>query len=85
MEAKTITDLFSGPGFLKCSRSGCQQAAAVKLLWNNPKVHAPERRKVWLACVEHQEWLTTYLTERNFFKESQPIEQPTEGREHSDG
>lgn len=73
MEAKTITEFFTGPGFLKCSRSGCQQPATVRLLWNNPKVHTPERRKVWLACSEHENWLRNFLTERNFFKEALPI------------
>ncbi len=83
-EAKTITELFTGPGFLKCSRSGCQQAATVKLLWNNPKVHDPQRRKVWLACEEHEDWLSTYLTERGFFKAAQPLEKPRKGSDRND-
>ena len=37
------------PEYAKCSRKGCQQAAEFQLLWNNPKVHTPERRKIWLA------------------------------------
>lgn len=45
------------PEYAKCSRKGCQQAAEFQLLWNNPKVHTPERRKIWLACSEHVGWL----------------------------
>ena len=45
------------PEYAKCSRKSCQQAAEFQLLWNNPKVHTPERRKIWLACSEHVGWL----------------------------
>ncbi len=31
------------------------------LAWNNPKLHAPERRKTWLACEEHREHLSSFL------------------------
>ena len=37
-----------------CSAKGCQADAAWSLLWNNPKLHTPERRKTWLACDEHR-------------------------------
>ena len=33
-----------------CSARGCQAPAVWELLWNNPKLHTPERRKTWLAC-----------------------------------
>ncbi len=49
-----------------CSTKGCQQAASYTLLWNNPKVHAPEREKTWLACEEHREWLSGFLGKRDF-------------------
>lgn len=85
LEGRPITDFFSGPGFLKCSRSGCTAQASVRLLWNNPRVHEPSRRKEWLACPEHQAWLTQYLQERNFFKDAIPLEEPAEQRkEHGD-
>ncbi len=35
-----------------------------ELLWNNPKLHTPERRKVWLACDEHRESLSDFLGAR---------------------
>ena len=38
----------------RCSARGCTSAAAFALLWNNPKIHPPERRKTWLACAEHR-------------------------------
>ena len=61
------------PEYAKCSRKGCQQAAEFQLLWNNPKVHAPERRKIWLACSEHVGWLENYLREREFWKQTLPF------------
>lgn len=41
-----------------CSRRGCRAAARWSLVWNNPRVHTPERRKTWLACDEHREHLS---------------------------
>ena len=32
-----------------CSAKGCQAVAVWDLQWNNPKLHTPERRKIWLA------------------------------------
>ena len=29
-----------------------------ELLWNNPKLHTPDRRKTWLACDEHRQSLS---------------------------
>lgn len=52
-----------------CSARGCQQPAAWALRWNNPKLHSPERRKVWLACEEHRGSLSDFLGARNFLKE----------------
>ena len=62
------------PERLICSRKGCRADAAVKLLWNNPKIHTPERRKIWLACAEHQPWLENYLRERLLYRQTQPID-----------
>ena len=41
-----------------------------QLLWNNPKIHTPERRKIWLACGEHRAWLEDYLQTRGLWKET---------------
>lgn len=56
-----------------CSRKGCRANATTQLLWNNPKIHTPERRKVWLACADHVEWLEDYLQSRSLWKETLPL------------
>lgn len=63
-----------GPGDAVCSRKGCRAGASWQLLWNNPRIHSPERRKVWLACTEHRAWLQDYLTTRGLWKETLPVE-----------
>jgi hypothetical protein len=57
-----------------CSRKACRADASWQLLWNNPKIHAPDRRKVWLACDEHKEWLEDYLQTRGLWKETLPVD-----------
>jgi hypothetical protein len=52
-----------------CSARGCTSPAAWALRWNNPKLHTPERRKVWLACEDHKASLSDFLGARNFLKE----------------
>jgi hypothetical protein len=56
-----------------CSRKGCRANADWQLLWNNPRIHTPERRKVWLSCDEHRAWLEDYLQTRGLWKESVPF------------
>ncbi|WP_458117102.1 hypothetical protein [Arthrobacter sp. D2-10] len=58
----------------KCSRKACGQNASWQLLWNNPRIHTPARRKVWLACPEHREWLQDYLATRGLWKQTLPLE-----------
>ena len=53
-----------------CSAKGCQQDAGWALLWNNPKLHTPERRKVWLACEDHRQSLSDFLGARGFLLEA---------------
>ncbi|WP_431712056.1 acetone carboxylase [Glutamicibacter uratoxydans] len=69
---------------LICSRKGCKQPASDKILWNNPKIHTPERRKVWLACPEHRGWLENYLRERLLYKETEPITEAAQASSTSD-
>ena len=52
-----------------CSGKGCRATATHALLWNNPKIHTPERRKVWLACDVHRESLGDFLRARGFLKD----------------
>ena len=66
---------------VKCSRKGCRQDAEFRLLWNNPKIHTPERRKTWLACAEHRQWLESYLKDRLLYKETRPLHD-AEGAQH---
>jgi hypothetical protein len=40
-----------------------------ELRWNNPKLHPPERRKVWLACDAHRDHLRNFLDLRGFLRE----------------
>ena len=54
---------------LVCSARGCRADASWGVLWNNPRLHTPERRKVWLACDEHRESLSDFLGARGFLKE----------------
>lgn len=61
------------PGERLCSRKACRQGATMQLLWNNPKIHTPERRKIWLACDEHVAWLEDYLQSRSLWKETLPL------------
>ncbi|GGC88329.1 hypothetical protein GCM10011512_14110 [Tersicoccus solisilvae] len=68
-----------GPDAPQCSRRGCRAAAAWRLRWNNPRIHPPERRKEWLACAEHRDWLQTYLTERGLWRETLPLTPGTGG------
>lgn len=55
-----------------CSAKGCQTDAVWDLVWNNPKLHTPERRKVWLACDEHRQSLADFLAARQFLRDVQP-------------
>lgn len=57
----------------RCSRKGCRADADWQLLWNNPRIHTPERRKIWLACGEHRSWLEEYLQARSLWKETLPL------------
>ncbi len=63
-----------GPASATCSRKACRADASWQLLWNNPKIHTPDRRKVWLACGEHKEWLEDYLQTRGLWKETLPVD-----------
>lgn len=65
----------SDPGegdLLICSARGCRQAAVWALRWNNPRLHAPQRRKSWLACADHRESLAEFLSCRGFLRETVP-------------
>ena len=56
-----------------CSARGCTAPASVDLRWNNPKIHTAERRKSWLACPDHDEQLSRFLSVRGFLREKEPL------------
>ena len=55
---------------LVCSARGCRADAAWGLRWNNPKLHAGDRRKVWLACDDHRGSLEAFLGARGFHRDT---------------
>ena len=55
---------------LVCSAKACRNAATWAHLWNNPKLHTPDRRKVWLACEDHRTSLGEFLSIRGFLVET---------------
>lgn len=60
---------------LTCSAKGCAADAVWTLLWNNPKLHTPDRRKTWLACDEHRESLAAFLSARQFLRAVERLDQ----------
>ncbi len=60
---------------MTCSAKGCRRPADWALLWNNPRLHTPERRKVWLACGEHRTTLGEFLAMRGFLKDTVRVEE----------
>ena len=65
-------DEASGP--VLCSARDCREPAVWALLWNNPKLHPPDRRKTWTACDEHRESLSDFLGRRGFLKDVEPLD-----------
>jgi hypothetical protein len=55
-------------GDMVCSARRCTCEAQQALLWNNPRLHTPERRKVWLSCDEHLDHLSQFLQVRGFLQ-----------------
>ena len=51
---------------LQCSAKGCRETASRAILWNNPRLHTPERKKTWLACDGHLDHLRDFLALRDF-------------------
>lgn len=56
-----------------CSARGCREPAVHALVWNNPKVHTPEREKTWVACERHRASLSEHLDVRGFLKRVEPL------------
>ncbi|MCI0689759.1 MAG: hypothetical protein L0Y54_21355 [Sporichthyaceae bacterium] len=58
---------------LICSAKGCRAPAGYAVVWNNPKIHQPDREKVWLACAEHRQRLADFLQLRGFLRRVDPL------------
>jgi hypothetical protein len=56
-----------------CSARGCRTAAVHVLVWNNPRVHPPDREKTWVACAEHRQSLSEHLDVRGFLRRIDPL------------
>jgi hypothetical protein len=56
-----------------CSAKGCRQIAGYAVGWNNPKIHTPEREKIWTACEEHRSTLASFLDVRGFLRRVDPL------------
>jgi hypothetical protein len=63
---------------LVCSAKACRNAATDAVVWRNPALHTPERRKVWLACEEHRDHLSSFVRVRGFLLEVVPVGSLTE-------
>ena len=50
----------------ECSRAGCRAEARWRIDWRNPRIHAGERWKTWVACDEHRDELRAFLAARRF-------------------
>ena len=49
-----------------CSAKACRQPATHAVVWNNPKLHTPDREKIWHACDLHVEHLSQFVQIRGF-------------------
>ena len=56
-----------------CSARGCRADAVHAVVWNNPKLHTPEREKVWLACDAHVESHRSFLAIRSMLRYVEPL------------
>lgn len=50
----------------RCSAKSCDVDAAFAVIWNNPKLHTPDREKRWVACESHRQYLADFLDRRGF-------------------
>ena len=56
-----------------CSAKGCRLPAVHALVWNNPRLHTPDREKTWVACEEHRGSLGQFLELRGFLRRVDPL------------
>ncbi len=56
-----------------CTAKGCSRPARWLLVWNNPRLHTPDREKTWTACDDHRESLSSHLAVRSFLRRVEPL------------
>ena len=56
-----------------CSARGCREAARHLVVWNNPRLHTPDREKTWAACDAHRGSLAEHLDVRGFLRRVDPL------------
>ncbi|MBK0421361.1 hypothetical protein JD292_04645 [Leucobacter sp. CSA2] len=64
-----------------CSRARCTAEARWAIVWRNPKIHAADRRKTWLACEAHRDELRDFLAARDFPLEVRSVSELEEQNE----
>ena len=69
MSASPLSAAGEGADEPVCSAKGCRAIAQHAVIWNNPKLHTADRRKVWLACDEHRQSLADFVAMRGFLIE----------------
>ena len=58
--------MIGGEAAVQCSAAGCREPASWRVNWRNPRLHSPDRVKVWLACDDHVDFLREFLAAREF-------------------
>ena len=61
-----MDDLDEAADRVICSAKDCRAEASYAVVWNNPKLHTPDREKVWNACEAHRDSLAQHLEIRGF-------------------
>ena len=56
------------------SARACRAEAAYVIVWNNPRIHPPEREKTWAACEQHRDSLSQHLDARGFLRRVDPLQ-----------
>ncbi len=72
MHAGIVPEPAAAPA-VQCSARRCRADAAWQLRWNNPRIHPPKARKIWLACPQHRDSLSAFLQARRFLREVEPF------------
>ncbi len=66
----------AGPDSVICSARGCREPAAWAVVWNNPRIHTPDREKIWTACDGHRDHLADYLRRRSMLRRVDALPRP---------